>query len=400
MLRKEENELDQYVIKSLEEEFSKKIQFGKELLILNKNLENKKQEQSYAIAKLAVQRFIMRKKIKKLQNQQVDFRQSMLRERKLFENEHERVKSRIMDLVSKDSARENIKTHKEVDEKISNLMESKNTNYEKYQQALKPLHERYTKSLMFFRKKMMPGFLKWNKIQTQVYQNRGQLSQLIDKKIDLENKLGIKQPLNKAKILPFFGGQAKPILAARQAQLNHVFIKAVDAGKFTLAQHLLWQGASINACYTDTHQTALSTALINQDVKKVQWLIQQGADVKQELEFKVGDRPITTTPLIFVIRYWNDSQDAINVLDLIIEKNVDINILVRGEAALHWAAYQGRLSFVEYLLNHDADINLVNGDKRTPLQDAELAERKHNRPMLPKIRALLEPKKAIAPGGP
>jgi len=43
-----------------------------------------------------------------------------------------------------------------------------------------------------------------------------------------------------------------------------------------------------------------------------------------------------------------------------------------NQTPLHWAAINGHLSVVEYLVNHNAEINVKNKDGETPL---ELAKR-------------------------
>ena len=59
------------------------------------------------------------------------------------------------------------------------------------------------------------------------------------------------------------------------------------------------------------------------------------------------------------------------MVEYLINHNADINAKNRNDwTPLHYAAKYDRLSIVEYLVNHKADINAINNDSKTPLGES------------------------------
>ena len=121
-----------------------------------------------------------------------------------------------------------------------------------------------------------------------------------------------------------------------------------------VAQILLEHGADINDQRKSDGYTALHRAAQVNDMKKVAWLIAQGADV---------NRPMNDgrTPLSIALQ-----KDRSDVVHYLLEHGADINCQSEiGRAPLHYAARVGIKEMVEMLINKGADITVQDSVGRT-----------------------------------
>jgi hypothetical protein len=112
--------------------------------------------------------------------------------------------------------------------------------------------------------------------------------------------------------------------------------------------------------YKNNKKIAIDNKLIesikNNDVKDVEKLIKEGADLEQRDDEK-------NTPLILSLE--NDTND---IVKLLIESGADISkINLRSESPLHIAAKNNDTELINLLIDKGADINEVSFGKDTPL---------------------------------
>jgi len=85
----------------------------------------------------------------------------------------------------------------------------------------------------------------------------------------------------------------------------------------------------------------------------VKYLLQAGADINGHMPWACW-----LTPLMHALRY---SQANWELADLVIEQGFSVNsVNGLGMSALHMAIVQDRVDALDYLLNHGADINIVD----------------------------------------
>jgi ankyrin repeat protein len=145
---------------------------------------------------------------------------------------------------------------------------------------------------------------------------------------------------------------------ARQALLDGIqlsdiaaMVRAVEAGASVT-------GASVGANSVDF--SVLHAAATHGDVKVVQWLVDQGADVNG-----VSDKN-GCTPLHLAA-----CTGHLEVLKWLVEQGADAKAVdAEGNNALHLAAVCGRVAVIEWLVGHGVDISLQNTEGITALQHA------------------------------
>jgi len=134
------------------------------------------------------------------------------------------------------------------------------------------------------------------------------------------------------------------------------------------AQVLLKHGADINSQRKSDGATALHVSASRSpynDMKRMRWLIAQGADVN----IRKNDG---LTPLGVAIK-----RDRLDALKYLVEHGADINCRDEdGRTPLHYAAIMGRKEIAEILINKGADINSLDNDDGTPLHYAACVGRK------------------------
>lgn len=110
--------------------------------------------------------------------------------------------------------------------------------------------------------------------------------------------------------------------------------------------------------------TSLMTATNDGDVKRVNELLDSGADVNE------GDAIVKSTPLM--VAYGNNNIELANIL---IERGANVNAQNKGGlTVLHFAVKDNNPVFLRLFLEHGGDVNIVGkyfGQSLSPLQLAE-----------------------------
>jgi ankyrin repeat protein len=168
---------------------------------------------------------------------------------------------------------------------------------------------------------------------------------------------------------------------------------ALGPGKLELVKDLLAHGANPNARLVkvppqvaDAHlfmpaagTTPIVLAAQAGDSGVMRALLEAGADPLLHDNKK-------TTPLMVAAGYGRNhpfngttEDGALEAAKLALEKGNDINAVNdAGETALHAAAYWGKDSMVQFLVDHGANVNAVNKIGQTPLTIAEGTQRPGN----------------------
>jgi len=110
--------------------------------------------------------------------------------------------------------------------------------------------------------------------------------------------------------------------------------------------------------------TKFDRSLKNGDIKQVEALINQGADVNQ--------RGIADATPLYMATYYNVSLDIIRLL---LDKGADPSLGMSGWKPIHMAVDNGNADIVKLLIERGADINALNAHHKTPLKMAEDAGR-------------------------
>lgn len=125
---------------------------------------------------------------------------------------------------------------------------------------------------------------------------------------------------------------------------------AAHTGSRAIAEYLLAQGAPLDIC---------AAAMLGLEDKVVGFL-----NDDPELINATGAHDI---PLLFHAAI----SDNPNMVPLLVERSADVDAGRDKNTALHGAAGFGKVSVVQYLLDHDADFAAYDHDGRTPLDVAE-----------------------------
>lgn len=137
--------------------------------------------------------------------------------------------------------------------------------------------------------------------------------------------------------------------------------------KLTIAVFLLTLGF-INISFADIKEDFVK-ALDKQDVERVRFLINEGADVNDWMIDEEGTK--VTTPLSWAAFHGNMA-----LTELLIEKGANLNVTdAMGNSALHWAAINNEKEVVKLLLDKGADVNVRNCQfGKTPLMSTSSTE--------------------------
>jgi len=84
-------------------------------------------------------------------------------------------------------------------------------------------------------------------------------------------------------------------------------------------------------------------------LSSVIYLVSNGTNVNSK------DYYCNKTPL-----YYAADNGHLSVVEYLLHQGSDFRDKIGGESYLHWAAEKGHLSVVEYLVNHEAEINAKN----------------------------------------
>lgn len=125
-----------------------------------------------------------------------------------------------------------------------------------------------------------------------------------------------------------------------------------------VAMMLLDHRADVNAATDEDGFTGLIGSCANGHTELVKLLVENQADIFQK------DKRFEAPPFV-----WAASGDSVMVLELLINKGVDVNCTAKnGETALMGAALEGYLAEVQYLVKMGANINAKNKDNETALK--------------------------------
>ncbi|KAL6605111.1 ankyrin [Neocallimastix sp. 'constans'] len=139
--------------------------------------------------------------------------------------------------------------------------------------------------------------------------------------------------------------------------LNPLFY-AIDEKNQPLVHYLLNQGADLHF-NSEQEGTALSHAIRSDEKSLIQYLIEQGANVHQLV--KIDHR--NGSPLVIAIH----KGSSIDIIQCLLDRGADIHgddgeLIPLNEAVLH-----GNEAMVTYLIEHGADVNLMDEEGMTPL---------------------------------
>ena len=142
---------------------------------------------------------------------------------------------------------------------------------------------------------------------------------------------------------------------------------AVDICNLKIVKLLLKHNANIN-CQDKSEQTPLYLAVSKGYIEIVKELLNNDAEVDK--------RSYGVTPFSIAL-----ITKQIDIANILLEHGADIDATFstahwfEGFSSLHDAAYDGNLKIVTFLLNHNANVNAVDVDKRTPLHLATIRGR-------------------------
>ena len=145
--------------------------------------------------------------------------------------------------------------------------------------------------------------------------------------------------------------------------LNGELWSAALEGDAAYAKDLIAQGADPNSC-DSSGMSALGIACQDGRVEVVNFLLAHGADVNAHSKGKTVDR----TALMAAVS--NDGHSA--MVRLLVEQGADVN--TRGElgwSALIWAAREGDIENVKYLLSKKADPDIKAQDGKSVIELTE-----------------------------
>merc|ERR1712029_41693 len=131
-----------------------------------------------------------------------------------------------------------------------------------------------------------------------------------------------------------------------------------------LSQRLIENGASVNAVGGTLKRTPLHQACIKGRETTVQLLLDHGANVNSK------DK-VNLTPLHIASRGgWIRTDQSSVIVKLLIEKGAKVNAIggILERTPLHEACLKGKTEAVQILLDHGANVDVLDKEKKTPLQ--------------------------------
>ncbi|PTB57717.1 hypothetical protein M431DRAFT_479284 [Trichoderma harzianum CBS 226.95] len=143
-------------------------------------------------------------------------------------------------------------------------------------------------------------------------------------------------------------------------------VVAVDDGYEKCVKLLLDKKANPNLPGPSTWGTALRYAAVKGHLKICQMLVDSGAD---------PNSPLIQPPiLIQMITDYESTENQMEIFDFLISHNADVNAKdsVGTPVLIHASKSGSRIDFVQRLLDHGADVNILNTDNQSALYTAAL----------------------------
>lgn len=145
---------------------------------------------------------------------------------------------------------------------------------------------------------------------------------------------------------------------ANKKLLNERLMSAVINGSLDEVNAAIDQGAEVNHAGLGGW-----TPLINAvgDLKKFKLLLKHGADI--DFPYQGAQKWHGCTALMFAA-----SEGNVELVDFLLKNGADVNAInTRKETALTWSSYKGRTEMVKFLLNNSATIDHQDGCGYTAL---------------------------------
>lgn len=170
------------------------------------------------------------------------------------------------------------------------------------------------------------------------------VSEWFERVIPADTGLAISYPTDPAKINPVIRGfQIIDPQLAYQVGIDVLMIKEATSGNISAVRDLISKGANVNFVIrvrpSPFEGTALIHAVYNGDIKLVQFLLDNGADVN------IADDKYGATALMYAV-----GGGHIEIVKLLIEKKADVNLKDKeGYTALYAAKVKGNSEIVRLL---------------------------------------------------
>lgn len=149
--------------------------------------------------------------------------------------------------------------------------------------------------------------------------------------------------------------------------LNNNLISAVKQGCLDSVKYLVENGSEINwvSMTPADGSPPLHCAYKSGYLEIIRYLLESGADVNQEDRYGyLSSRKLECVSGVSLLQRAVHRGDLQTIHYLVSEKNVNINAVIGGCAAIHLATEAKNFEIVKYLLENGADVNTqdVNGD--------------------------------------
>jgi hypothetical protein len=168
----------------------------------------------------------------------------------------------------------------------------------------------------------------------------------------------------------FTSAPPEPVVPNDESPYKDIF-EAASLGFVQDVKYFIENGVDVNAKGVNIYEgnktgvTPLHfAAKYNSDINVLKYLIEQGADIHAQTD-------VHSTPL----HYATAHNTNVAVMECLIEKGADINVKnIYGVTPLHLAA---RVSsdVTKYLIEQEADINMIDHGNRTPIDFARAMNR-------------------------
>jgi ankyrin repeat protein len=139
--------------------------------------------------------------------------------------------------------------------------------------------------------------------------------------------------------------------------MSQVLLQAAESGLYDDVVELINEGADVNYQNPDLETegyTALMEATLNLDVRMMTYLLQQGAEVNRE-----DHNGMTAINHLYAEYIGNDEADLLPALELLhaFHADLDHTNFATQDTLIQWAAFNGHINIVMYLLDKGIDPN-------------------------------------------